>query len=145
MQNSKPHFIPVISNKREYEFSVEQFNFRKIHVSFIDKNDYMHRILITFVICTLIHTHSLKELEKFLNRFDPTTQNWPVSLIFWHPDFVSCKILKPVWRLTSSGIPPKVWISKQAFILMPYPSMWPKQFWSVQNGFGLTKLIWTWP
>ena len=29
--------------------------------------------------------------------------------------------------------------------LMPCPSMWPKQFWSVQNGFGLTKLIWTWP
>ena len=30
-------------------------------------------------------------------------------------------------------------------VLMPCPSMWPKQFWSVQNGFGLTKLIWTWP
>ena len=29
--------------------------------------------------------------------------------------------------------------------LLPCPSMWPKQFWSVQNGFGLTKLIWTWP
>ena len=28
--------------------------------------------------------------------------------------------------------------------LMPCPSIWPKQFWSVQNGFGLTKLIWTW-
>ena len=23
--------------------------------------------------------------------------------------------------------------------------MWPKLFWSVQNCFGLTKLIWTWP
>ena len=31
------------------------------------------------------------------------------------------------------------------FTLMPCPSMWPKQFWSVQNGIGLTKLIWTWP
>ena len=30
-------------------------------------------------------------------------------------------------------------------ILMPCPSMWPKQFWLVQNDFGLTKLIWTWP
>ena len=28
---------------------------------------------------------------------------------------------------------------------MPCPSMWPKQFWSVQKGFGLTKLIWNWP
>ena len=28
---------------------------------------------------------------------------------------------------------------------MPCPSMWPKQFWLVQNGFGLTRLIWTWP
>ena len=28
---------------------------------------------------------------------------------------------------------------------MPCPCMWPKQFCSVQNGFGLTKLIWTWP
>ena len=28
---------------------------------------------------------------------------------------------------------------------MPCPSMWPKQFWSIQNGFGLTKFIWTWP
>ena len=28
---------------------------------------------------------------------------------------------------------------------MPCPSMWPKQFWSVQNGFGLTKLIWSRP
>jgi len=27
--------------------------------------------------------------------------------------------------------------------LMPCPSISPKQFWSVQNGFGLTKLIWT--
>ena len=25
--------------------------------------------------------------------------------------------------------------------LMPCPPMWPKQFWSVQNGFGLTKMI----
>ena len=28
---------------------------------------------------------------------------------------------------------------------MPCPSMWSKQFWSVQKGFGLTKLIWNWP
>ena len=33
----------------------------------------------------------------------------------------------------------------QKFTWMPCPSMWPKQFWSVQNGFHLTKLIWTWP
>ena len=36
--------------------------------------------------------------------------------------------------------------------LMPCPSKSPKQFWSVQNGFGLTKIdlvptimIWSWP
>ena len=28
---------------------------------------------------------------------------------------------------------------------MPCPSMWPKQFWSVQNDFGPTKLIWSRP
>ena len=28
---------------------------------------------------------------------------------------------------------------------MACPSMWPKLFWSVKNGFGLTKLNWTWP
>ena len=27
--------------------------------------------------------------------------------------------------------------------VMPCPSLWPKQFWLVQNDFGLTKLIWT--
>ena len=27
-------------------------------------------------------------------------------------------------------------------IFMPCPSILPKQFWSVQNGFSLTKLIW---
>ena len=35
--------------------------------------------------------------------------------------------------------------SKNLTALMPCPSMWPKLFWLVQNGFGLTKLIWTWP
>ena len=29
------------------------------------------------------------------------------------------------------------------FRLMPRPSMWPKQFWSVQTGFGLTKMNWS--
>ena len=29
--------------------------------------------------------------------------------------------------------------------IVPCPSMWQKQFWLVQNGFGLTKLIWTSP
>ena len=28
---------------------------------------------------------------------------------------------------------------------MPCPSMWPKPFWLVQNGFGLTKFIWSRP
>ena len=38
------------------------------------------------------------------------------------------------------------WLSYPSnYHLMPCPSMWPKQFWSVQNGFGLTKLIWTLP
>ena len=34
---------------------------------------------------------------------------------------------------------------RMILFFMPCPSMWPKQFWSVQSGFGLTKLIWTWP
>ena len=37
------------------------------------------------------------------------------------------------------------WYPLEESILMLCPSMWPKQFSSVQNGFGLTKLIWTWP
>ena len=37
----------------------------------------------------------------------------------------------------------KIWVySQNMYIRLMLP---PKQFWLVQNGFGLTKLIWTWP
>ena len=37
------------------------------------------------------------------------------------------------------------WQSPELGPPMPCPYMWPKQFLLVQNGFGPTKLIWTWP
>ena len=46
-------------------------------------------------------------------------------------------------RSACFGYEPFSWLGK--FPLLPCPSMRPKQFWSVQNGFCLTKLIWTWP
>ena len=50
-------------------------------------------------------------------------------------------------QMKSSKLKKKISVRKSKLqgILMHCPSMWPKQFWLVQNGFGLTKLIWTWP
>ena len=55
-----------------------------------------------------------------------------------------------IYRLNSTANPAypaalfwPFWLCPPKLILMP--SMWPKLFWSVQNGFGLTKLISTWP
>ena len=42
---------------------------------------WLHASNFDYFFNTVIHTYSWREPEKFLNRFDHTSQNWPVSPI----------------------------------------------------------------
>ena len=87
--------------------------------------------------------------KKCLRRFHTSKSIiWPVY---------ACKLLhmcSTFWNELWNWITLSLWLKIDQLnflqtledkILMPCPSMWPKQFWSVQIGFGLTKLLWTWP
>ena len=109
----------------------------------------------------------LKKKRKYVLR-----KTWPKSKKFWtqiaseNSSSAPCwlwLLKKPkIWKLKSKRQSKLVFWTSEALkhrispsmanliAKMPCPSMWPKQFWLVQNGFGLTKLdltimIWSRP
>ena len=78
---------------------------------------------ITYIIVLLYNS-----LNKYLN-YQPHPRLENMAFHFLNSNDLPLDLLKP----------------NRYIKLMPCPSMWPKQFWLVQNCFGLTKFIWTWP
>ena len=93
--------------------------------------------------------HGLRTPNEAFIHWNPKLGRWIVG----HLGFVRPNYQHPFWYIlwVPCPCPCFPWIDHYFYKkLMPCPSMWPKQFWSVQNGFGheqfilvVTKSLWS--
>ena len=93
-------------------------------------------LVFSCVICNLGHKGSAWNVHTRLGR---VATSWTLNCNYNSISSITILILI-VLMYYSIELIFKIWKIKFV-ILLPCLSMWPKQFWSVQNGFGLTKLI----